>query len=373
MIPALKRLSSLLCALLAALALAPAHAAPEEPVLNLYNWSDYIGDDTIKAFEKETGIKVHYDNFDSNEILNAKLVGGRTGYDVVVPSSNWARLQLQAGLFRKLDKAQIPNLGNASPAVMAQLAKVDPGNQYLVDWLWGYTAIGINVDKVKAALGGLPMPDNAWDLVFQPRYMARLKSCGVSFLDSPDEVVPLALTYLGKPEDTRSAADYAAAGALLKSVRPYVTLFTSSGYINDMADGTVCVALGWSGDINIARRRAIENHTGQKIEVLVPRRDGRVFFDVMAIPVDAPHPLNAQKWINYILRPEVAAGLTNKVYYANASAQASRFVLPDVARNRTIFLSDQELATMNAAAILPDAASRRLQTRTYTSFKAGIN
>ena len=366
-------LAGLLLATLAAAAPATSSAAEEERVLNIYNWSDYIGDDTIRNFEKETGIQVRYDNFDSNEVLNAKLVGGHTGYDIVVPSSNWARLQLQAGLFRKLDKRLVPNLVNASPVVMAQLAKVDPGNQYLVDWLWGYTAVGINVDKVKAALGGMPMPDNPWDLVFQPRYISRLKSCGVSFLDSPDEVVPIALTYLGRPRDTRLKTDYDAALSMLRSIRPYVTLFTSSGYINEMAHGAVCVAFGWSGDINIAGRRAIENRTGQRLEVLVPNRGGRVFFDVMAIPVDAPHPLNAQKWMNYIMRPEVAAGLTNKVYYANALAQAGRFVLPDVARNKTVFLTDQQLANMDAAAILPDAASRRLQTRVFTSFKAGMD
>ena len=185
-----------------------AHAQEEEKVLNIYNWSDYIADDTIRNFEKETGIKVRYDNFDSNEILHAKLVAGKTGYDIVVPSSNWARMQIQGDLFQKLDKSKIPNLKNVDPAVAAQLAKIDPGNQYVVDWMWGFTTVGINVDKVKAALGGTPMPDNVWDLVFKPEYMSKLKSCGVSFLDSGDEIISAALHYAGKPRVTTNASDY---------------------------------------------------------------------------------------------------------------------------------------------------------------------
>ena len=183
-----------------------ARAQEEEKVLNIYNWSDYIADDTIANFEKETGIKVRYDNFDSNEILHAKLVAGKTGYDIVVPSSNWARMQIQGDLFMKLDKSKLPNLKNVDPAVAAQLAKIDPGNQYVVDWMWGFTTVGINVDKVKAAIGG-PLPDNVWDLVFKPEYMSKMKSCGVSFLDSGDEIIPAALHYAGKPRVTTNASD----------------------------------------------------------------------------------------------------------------------------------------------------------------------
>ena len=348
------------------------HAQDEEKVLNIYNWSDYIADDTIKNFEKETGIKVRYDNFDSNEILHAKLVAGKTGYDVVVPSSNWARMQIQGDLFMKLDKSKIPNLKNIDPAVAAQLAKIDPGNTYVVDWLWGYTTVGINVDKVKAALGGAPLPDNVWDLVFKPEYMSKLKSCGVSFLDSGDEVIPAALHYAGKPRVTTNAADYQQALTMLKGVRQYVTLFSSSGYINDMADGSVCLALGWSGDINIARQRAIDNKTGQKIEALLPKNGGLLFFDVMAIPKDAPHPGNAHKWINYILKPEVDAGLTNKVFYANPNKESKKFIEPSVANNPTVFLTADELAKMAGTADALNNEIRRLQNRTYTSFKTGL-
>ena len=186
-------------------------AQEEEKVLNIYNWSDYIAEDTIANFTKETGIKVRYDVFDSNEILHAKLVAGKTGYDIVVPSSYWAKIQADGGLLRKLDKAQLPNLKNLDPVIQGQLAKLDPGNQFLVNWLWGYVTVGVNVDKVKAALGGMPMPENAWDLVFKPEYISKLKSCGVSFLDSPTDIIPAALHYLGKPAFSRSQADYSPA------------------------------------------------------------------------------------------------------------------------------------------------------------------
>ena len=356
---------------MASMGAAPASAQQEEKILNIYNWSDYIADDTIANFEKETGIKVRYDVFDSNEILHAKLVAGRTGYDIVVPSSYWAKIQADGGLLRKLDKSQLPNLKHMDPEIQAQLAKLDPGNQFLVNWLWGYTTVGINVDKVKAALGNLPMPANAWDLVFKPEYVSKLKSCGVSFLDSPTDVIPAALHYLGKPAFSRNPSDYQGVAPMLASIRSSVTLFSSSGYINDMASGSVCLALGWSGDINIARQRAIEGKTGQNIQALLPSTGGVLFFDTMAIPADAPHPNNALKWINYIMRPEVDAGLTNKVFYANPNKDSKPLIKPEIANNPTVFPSDAEMKKM----AVPDALTndiRRTMTRLYTSFKTGI-
>jgi putrescine transport system substrate-binding protein len=350
---------------------APLQAQEEEKVLNIYNWSDYIAEDTIRNFEKETGIKVRYDNFDNNEIVHAKLVAGKTGYDIVVPGAVWAKLQIDGGLLRRLDKNQIPNLKNLDPALQVQLSRMDPGNDYMVNWLWGYTTVGINVEKVKAALGSTPMPDNAWDLVFKTEYISKLKGCGVSFLDSATEVIPAALHYLGKPAYSKNPGDYTAAAALLKSVRPSVTLFSSSGYINDMANGSICLALGWSGDISIARQRAIDGKTGQNIQVLIPKSGGLLFFDCMVIPADAAHPLNAQKWINYILRPEVHASLTNKVFYANPNKESKKFVKPEVANNPTVFVPDAEMKKM----VPPDALNndlRRLMTRTYTGFKTGL-
>ena len=346
-------------------------AQEEDKVLNIYNWSDYIAEDTIRTFEKETGIKVRYDNFDNNEIVHAKLVAGKSGYDIVVPSSNWAKLQIDGGLLAKIDKSKIANYKNLDPAVQAQLARMDPGNEYMVNWLWGYTTVGINVDKVKAALGGVPMPDNAWDLVFKPEYISKMKGCGVAFLDSASEVVPAALHYLGKPSFSKLPTDYTAAAQLLKSVRPNVTLFSSSGYINDMANGSICLALGWSGDINIARQRAIDGKTGQTIQALLPSTGGLLFFDVMVIPADAAHPGNAHKFINYMLRGEVHAALTNKVFYANPNLESKKFIKPEVANNPSVFLSAENLAKMKA----PDALNndlRRLMTRTYTAFKTGL-
>ena len=345
-------------------------AAGDEPkVLNIYNWSDYIADDTIKNFERETGIKVNYDNYDNNEILHAKLVAGKTGYDIVVPSAHFAKLQIEGGLLQKLDRSQLKNWGNLDPAILAQMAKVDPGNQYLVDWLWGYVTVGINVAKVKSALGDLPMPANPWSLLFDPKYAARLKGCGVSFLDSASEVLPVAMLYVGKPGYSRNAADYNAAADMLKKIRPYVTRFSSSGYIDELASGALCAVMGYSGDINIARARALKAKNGVDVEALVSPSGATLFFDSMAIPADAPHPKNAHLFIDYILRPEVAASLTNKVFYANPNKASLPFIDKDVAANKTIFLSAQELASMTAPDSLPQDI-RRVQTRVFTRFKS---
>lgn len=369
--PIRRSITTALLGLAAVLGTNAVQAQEEEKVLNVYNWSDYIGEETIRNFEKETGIKVRYDNFDNNEIVHAKLVAGKSGYDIVVPSSNWAKLQIDGGLLAKIDKSKIPNYKNLDPAVQAQLGRLDPGNEHMVNWLWGFTTVGINVEKVKAALGATPMPANAWDLVFKPEYISKLKSCGVSFLDSASEVIPAALHYLGKPPFSKTPGDYQLAAQLLKSIRPHVTLFSSSGYINDMANGSICVALGWSGDINIARQRAIDGKTGQTIQALLPSNGGLLFFDVMVIPVDAAHPGNAHKFINYILRGDVHASLTNKVFYANPNLDSKKHIKPEVASNPTVFLPEAELKKM----IPPDALNndlRRLMTRTYTGFKTGL-
>jgi putrescine transport system substrate-binding protein len=302
---------SLFKALAATLAVAAAFGAQaqEEKVLNIYNWADYIAEDTIKNFEKETGIKVRYDNFDSNEALHAKLVAGKSGYDIVVPGSHFAKQQIEAGLLMSLDKAKLPNLKNLDPAIQAQLAKMDPGNEHIVDWLWGYTTVGINTERVKKALGDTPMPDNAWDLVFKPEYAKKLKGCGVSFLDTASEILPLALKYIGKEPHSKSADDYKAAGEMLKQIRPYVTRFSGSGsdYIDQMATGKLCAVVGWSGDIMIAKDKSTKAKKPQQLEVLLPKTGGLLFFDTMAIPKDAKHPDNAHKFIDYILRPEVHA------------------------------------------------------------------
>lgn len=345
-------------------------AAADPKVLNIYNWSDYIADDTIKNFEKETGIKVRYDNYDNNEILNAKLMAGKTGYDVVVPGAHFAKTQIEGGLLQKLDRSKLTNWGNLDADLLEQLAKVDPGNQYLVDWLWGNVAVGINTAKVKKALGDMPLPDNAWDLIFDTKYASKLKSCGISVLDSASEVMPIAMIYAGKPPFSREAADYDAAAAVLKTARPNITRFSSSGYINDLAAGSVCVVMGYSGDINIARARAIEGKSKVDVLALVPKGGSTLFFDTMAIPRDAKNVDNAHLFINYILRPEVHASLTNKVFYANPNAASMKFVTKNVAENTTIFLSDADKKLMHAPDSLPQPI-KRVQTRVFTSFKAG--
>ena len=365
-------------AIAALFAVGAAHAAPAAPkpmeasepkVLNIYNWSDYIAEDTIKNFEKETGIKVRYDNYDNNEILHTKLVAGRTGYDIVVPSAHFAKQQIEGGLFRPLDRDLLTNWGNLDKGILEQMAGVDPGNKYLVDWLWGFVTVGINTAKVKKALGDMPMPENPWSLVFDPKYAAKLKGCGVNFLDSASEVLPVAMLYVGKPGYSKVAADYAAAGTMLNSVRPYVTRFSSSGYIDELAAGSLCAVMGYSGDINIARSRAIDNKTGQDIQALVPKSGSTLFFDSMAIPADAKHPRNAHLFINYILRPEVHAALTNKVFYANPNSASVKFVVKNVAENKTVFLSDEDKKGMTAPDSVPQDV-RRVQTRIFTSFKA---
>ncbi len=351
-------------------ATAAAPAGDEEKVLNIYNWSDYLAEDTIPNFEKETGIKVRYDVFDSNEILHAKLMAKNTGYDIVVPSSNWARMQIDGGLLQKLDKSKIPNLANLDPDILAQMATLDPGNEYMVDWLWSYTTVGINVDKVKTALGDMPMPENTWDLVFDPKYTNKLKSCGITFLDAPSEVFPLALKYVGKDPHSVNPDDYKLAYDMMAKVRPDIKKFSSGGQIDDLAGGNVCVALGWAGDFNLARNRSIENKSPQNIEALVTTMGGYLFMDTMVIPADAKHVDNAHKFINYILRPEVHAGLTNAVTYANPNKAATEFVDEEIRNNKTIFLSSEDVKKLIPPSNV-DNATRRVMTRYFTQFKTG--
>jgi putrescine transport system substrate-binding protein len=345
--------------------------AAEEKVLNFYNWADYVGEDTIKNFEKETGIKVHADFFDNTETMHTKLVVGHSNYDVVITSGQWGGTEIQGGLLRKLDKSKLPNLKNMDPTMQAKLAKIDPNNDHLVSWLWGYTTVGINVDRVKAALGTTPMPDNAFDLVFNPNYASKLKSCGISFVDTPTDVFAVALHYIGKSAYSKNKADYDDAAKMLKQIRPYIAKFNSVSYIDEMARGSYCVALGWSGDINIARQSALDSKSGIRIEALIPKGGAPLIIDAMAIPKDAPHPNNALLFMNYIMRPEVQAGLTNKVFYANANAASKKFVTKEIVENKTAFLPDADLKRM----VAPDTLTndiRRVMTRLYTTFKSGL-
>ena len=348
-----------------------ANASNEEKILNIYNWSDYIAPDTIENFEKETGIKVRYDVFDSNEILHAKLIAKNTGYDIVVPSSNWAKQQLDGGLFQKLDKTKLSNWKNLDEGILKQMDAIDPGNQYLIDWMWSYNTVGINEDKVKAALGDTPMPDNAWDLIFNPTYTSKLKSCGITMLDTPTDVFQAALHYMGKPVFTASTEDYQAAFDMLMKVRPDIKKFNSGGQIEDLAGGNVCVAYGWAGDFNLARKRSIENKAEQKIVALVPKTGGLLFMDTMAIPADAKHPNNAHLFMNYVMQPKVAAAITNEVTYPNPNKAATEFVDAEIKDNKSIYLSDEDIAKLVPPGVESPEAKRTL-TRLYTKFKSGV-
>ena len=350
-------------------AVAPVAAGAEEKILNVYNWPDYIAKDMVANFEKETGIKVNYQTFENNEVLQAKLVAGNTGYDIVVPGAVFAKPQIDAGLLQKLDKSKITNYANLDKSLMGKLAAVDPGNAYLVPWAWSFTTVGINKAKVAKALGATPMPANAWELVFNPTYTSKLKSCGIAFLDSPTEVLPPAMHFLGKNAYSNDPADHKAAGDLLAKVRPDVRLFSST-MIDDLAGGKACVALGWAGDINIARGRAIENKNGNEVEALLPATGGLIFFDNLAIPKDAKHPNNAHAFINYFLRPEVSSALTNELGYPTANKASLASVTPEIAKDQAVFPDAANLEKMVAPSSFSNEA-RQSMGQVFTLFKKG--
>ena len=348
---------------------APAAPAAEEKVLNIYNWSDYIGEDTIANFEKETGIKVTYDTFDSNEILEAKLVSGNTGYDLVVPSVQYLARQVQAGVFQPLDKSKLTNYGNLDPEIMARIAKLDPGNAYALNWQWGTTGIGYNEAKVRKALGP-NAPVDSWDLIFKPENISRLKGCGVAVLDTPQEILTAALKYLGEDPNSFDEKVIEKGEALLTKIRPYITEFNSSEYINELANGDICVAVGWSGDVFQAANRAAEAKNGNVIKYNIPKEGAAMWFDMIAIPKDAKHPNNAHLFLNYILRPEVMAGITNYVQYANANKASSPLVDKAILDNPNVYPTPDMMNKLFTFAVLP-ADIDRIYTRFWTKLKTG--
>ena len=355
---------------------APAVSAPaavavnaEEKVLNIYNWPDYVPEGMIAAFEKESGIKVNYDTFETNEALHAKLVAGNSGYDIVVPGTVFAKPQIEGGLLQPLDKSKIPNLANLEPAIMSVLAKADPDNKHLVPWAWGFTTVGINKTKVEKALGKMPMPENAWDLVFKPEYTSKLKSCGIAYLDSPTEIIPVALHYIGKDAYSNDPADYKAANEMLSKVRKDVRLFSST-MIDDIAGGKACVAIGWSGDINIAAGRAKENKSKDVIEALLPSTGALIFADTMAVTKDAKHPNNAAAFIDFYLRAENAALMSNEMNYPTGNKAAMDKIKPEIAGNKTIFVESGYFAKMIPPSSFTNEA-REAMANAYNSFKKG--
>ncbi len=341
----------------------------DEKVLNIYNWPDYVPEGMIAAFEKETGIKVNYDTFETNEALQAKLVAGNTGYDIVVPGTVFAKGQIEGGLLQPLKKDQIPNLANMDPAIMSVLTKADPDNKHLVPWAWGFTTVGINKTKVEKALGGMAMPENAWDLVFKPEYTSKLKSCGIAYLDSPTEILPVALHYIGLDAYSNSADDYKAANEMLAKVRKDIRLFSST-MIDDIAGGKACVAIGWSGDVNQAAARAKENGSKDVIEALLPSTGALIFFDTMAVTKDAKHPNNAAAFVDFYLRPENAAAMANDMGYPTGNKAGLAQVKPEIAGNKTIFVDADYMAKMIPPSSFTNEA-REAMSNAYNSFKKG--
>lgn len=338
-------------------------------VLNIYNWSDYVDGNTVKDFEKANAVKVRYDVYDSNETLEAKVLTGRSGYDLVAPSNAFVGRQIKAGAYQMIHKNKIPNYKNIDANLLKLMQFVDPSNQYAVPYFWGINTLAINVDQVHKALGG-KLPANQWDLVFNPVYAQKLKSCGISVFDSSAELFPITLNYLKKNPQSSNINDIKAATVALKKIRPYLKRFSSSGYIDDLARGDLCVVVGYGGDLNIAKRRAIEVNNGVKIKVLVPKEGVGIWVDSFMIPKDAKNLDNAYKYINYTLDPKVAARNGNVVTYAPASKPAKALMKKEYSSDHSIFPTDADLK--NSFIMVPmDPATLRQATRLFQGVKSG--
>jgi putrescine transport system substrate-binding protein len=341
----------------------------EEKVVNIYNWSDYIDPGVLKDFEAKTGIKVNYDVFDSNEVLETKLLAGNTGYDVVVPTANFLERQVKAGVFQKLDKSRLPNLKNVDPDILRRIAVQDPGNEHGVNYLWGSSGLGYNAAKIKERMPDAPV--DSWRMLYDPAVVSKFKDCGVSVFDAPSEVVSTVLIFLGKKNpNSLSPDDLAQAEKVLVSIRPYLRYVDSARYIEDLANGETCLALGWSGDVLQARDRAHEAGKGIEIKYSLPKEGGILFFDMLAIPADAPHAGNALTFINYLLQPEVAARNSNLIRYAN-SIPASRPLMSEKVRDDPNIYPPPDVMAKLVPNLAQPADYTRLLTRTWTRFKTG--
>ena len=344
-------------------------AQADSKVLHVYNWSDYIAEDTLANFEKETGIKVVYDVFDSNEVLEAKLLAGSSGYDVVVPSNPFLAKQIKAGVFQKLDKSKLPNWSNLDKDLLHALEPSDPGNQYSIPYMWGTIGIGYNVEKVKAVLGE-DAPVDSWDLVFKPENMEKLKSCGVSFLDSPTEILPAALHYLGYAPDSSKADELKKAEELFLSIRPSVAYFHRSKYISDLANGNICVAIGYSGDIYQSKARAEEAKNGVEVGYNIPKEGAGSFFDMLAVPADAKNVEAAHVFLNYLMEPAVMANITNYVQFPNGNAAATPLVDEALRTDPGVYPTPEVLKKIYTFPDLAPAVQRNM-TRSWTKIKSG--
>ncbi|ASW05596.1 spermidine/putrescine ABC transporter substrate-binding protein PotF [Rhizobium sp. 11515TR] len=343
-------------------------AQAEDKVVNIYNWSDYIDNSILEDFTKETGIKVVYDTFDQNETLETKLLAGKTGYDIVVPTAYFLQRQIKAGVFQKLDKSKLPNLSNMWDTVQQRIATYDPGNQYAIDYMWGTSGVGYNVDKVKQILGTDDAPDI--NVIFDPKLAAKFKDCGIYVLDSPTDVIPAALRYLGLDPNSTKQEDFKKAEDLLTAIRPFVRKFHSSEYINALANGDICLAFGYSGDVLQARNRAAEAKNGVNIAYSIPTKGAQMWFDVMAIPADAPHVEEAHIFLNYIMKPEVIAKASNFTAYANGNKASQQFVSKDVLDDPAVYPTDavrEKLYTLTPW----DSKTQRVATRLWTKVTTG--
>jgi putrescine transport system substrate-binding protein len=344
-------------------------AAQNTRVVNVYNWSDYIEPKFLEDFTKETGIKVQYDTFDANETLETKLLAGKSGYDVVVPTGYFLERQIKAGVFQKLDKSKLKNLANVWPEVASRLAAYDPGNQYAVNYMWGTTGIGFNAKAVRERLGADGKIDS-WDIVFKPDNLAKFRDCGIHMLDSADDIIPAALHFLGLNPDSNDPKDLEKAAELLVKIRPQVRKFHSSEYLNALAGGEICLVVGWSGDIKQAQKRAAAAKNGVEIGYSIPKEGAQMFFDNLAIPKDAVHVAEAHAFIDYLLRPEVAALNSNLVAYANGNLASQKFIDQSILGDKSVYPDAsimRRLYTVGAR----DQKSQRVINRLWTKIKTG--
>jgi putrescine transport system substrate-binding protein len=347
---------------------ASALLAAEDKVVHVYNWSDYIDDTILKDFEAETGIKVVYDTFDSNDTLETKLLTGKTGYDVVVPSGSFLARQITAGVFRALDRAKLSNWGNMDPAIMARVASWDEGNKHAVPYMWGTTGIAYNVKKIKERMPDAPV--DSFRMVFDPEVIAKFKDCGVYLMDEVDEMHQVVLNYLGEDGNSHDPKVLAKVVPVLKAVRPFVTKFHNSAQIEAMANGDICLTMGWSGDMLQAKNRAIEAKNGVEIAYAIPKEGTLMWFDMLAIPADAPHPDNAHVFINYLMRPEVIAKASNFILYANANAASTKLVDPAIVNDPSVYPPPEVMAKLFV--VTPyNAKVQRVATRQFSSIKGG--
>ncbi|HEV2605807.1 MAG TPA: polyamine ABC transporter substrate-binding protein [Microvirga sp.] len=360
-------MTRLFASLIAVLALVTG-ALAQERVVNVYNWSDYIDPKVLEDFTKETGIKVVYDTYDNNEIVETKLLAGKSGYDIVVPSGPFLQRLIKANVFKKLDKAKLSNASNLWPDIMQRLAVYDPGNQYAVPYMWGTTGLGVNIQKVKQALGDVPL--NTWDLLMKPEVSAKLKGCGIYVLDSPEDLFPGILNYLGLNPDSKKPEDLNRAGEALFKVRGNIQKYHSSEYINALANGDICLAVGYSGDVIQAKKRAEEAKNGVEVAYLVPREGALMWFDNLAIPADAKNVNEAHEFINYMMRPNVAAANSNFVAYASGNLAAKQAISPDILNNPGIYPDEATMKRLFTNTSY-DERSQRTITRAWTRVKTG--